>query len=70
MFSRTRGPDERHVQFPCIQLAHSIKRRTDAGLKTARETFASVALSIRLIAVMNGSAFTSRSVSRNSSRSC
>jgi hypothetical protein len=37
-----------------VQLAHSVKRRTDASLKTARQTFASITLSIRLIAGARG----------------
>jgi hypothetical protein len=53
--SRKRGPRRTvRASFPRIRLAHSIKRRTDAGLAELHETFASVTLLIRLIAETRG----------------
>ena len=53
--SRQRGP-RRTVRagFPRIRLEHSVKRRIDAGLARLRKPFASITLSIRLIAETKG----------------
>lgn len=51
MPSRTQSPEELYVQVSLhTALTRSIKRRTDAGLATDRETFANITSSFRLIA--------------------
>ena len=53
--SRQRGP-RRTVRagFPRIRLEHSVKRHIDVGLARLRKPFASITLSIRLIAETKG----------------